>query len=212
MAPPKIITVGGLAAANPALLAASQTPVSGTALTLTGTQPDKARRVLLTYGSEGGARTLTIYGTNAYGNVISEILAVPSGAGGTVASNLDYKTVTSAMPLGGGWTAAVTLGTNGVASSTWKVVNVFQQGQASSFLVTQTGTLNWSLQYTLDDPNNGQGNSNVPPIAQSFPGMNAQSAGPMPFQTLEPFFAWRMLINSGTGTAIAQLIQAGARD
>jgi len=71
---------------------------------------DSPRRILLTFGVEGSARTLVLTGTNWSGLTITETLAVPSGAGATVASVLDYATLTSALPLGGGWTAAATLG------------------------------------------------------------------------------------------------------
>src|SRR5215813_8621976 len=113
-----------LGAASANAIALSQTPVSGTPLTLNGASVtagvavlDTQRRVLLTYGNEASARTMVLTGTNDQGAAISETLAIPSGAGGTVASYFDYLTLTAALPLGGGWTAAVTLGTNGVGST-----------------------------------------------------------------------------------------------
>ena len=125
MAVPTVVTKT-LIAANAAVIAASQTPVSGTPLALVGGSPvtlDSERRVLLTYGNEAGARTMVLTGTNSQGATISETLAIPAGAGGTVASVRDYLTITSALPLGGGWTAAATLGTNNVGSTMWQIVN-----------------------------------------------------------------------------------------
>lgn len=207
---PQVVTLGPLVAANPALLAASQTPTSGTALTQTASQPDVARRILLTYGNEGSARTLLVSGTNGSGNPITETLAVPSGAGGTVATSQDFLTVTSLLPAGGGWTAAVTVGTNGVASTIWKTLDIFQAGD-TTFNAVVNGTVNYTVQYTLDDPNNILGNANVPPVPFSVGGMIAATAnqdGLIP----NGAYAWRCLLNSGTGSLKITAIQTGMRD
>jgi len=121
-----IVITKTLAASSANNLATSQTPVSGTPLTLTalaGTGLDTQRRVLLTFGSEASNRTMVITGKNSQGTVISETLSIASGAGSTVATVQDFLTVSQALPLGGGWTAAVTLGTNTTGSTMWQVVN-----------------------------------------------------------------------------------------
>lgn len=207
---PQVVNLGPLVAANPALIAASQTPTSGTALTQTASQPDVARRILLTYGSEGGARTLLVSGTNGSGNPITETLAVPSGAGGTVATVQDFLTVTSLLPAGGGWTAAVTVGTNGVASSIWKTMDIFQAGLID-FQVVVTGTINYTMQQTLDDPNNILGNANVPPVPVTIPGMGALTAS-ADGQVPNGIYAWRCQINSGTGSLKITAVQTGMRN
>lgn len=208
MAPPQRLTLGPLAAASANLIATSQIPASGTALTLTGSQPDMARRILLTYGNEGSARTLVVRGTNQTGNIISETLAVPSGAGGTVATQLDYLTVISLTPAGGGWTAAVTVGTNTVASSPWRMVDFALSGSTMGIDINITGTLNVDAQFTYDDPNNTIGNSNVPPVPIGVPGLigiTGTLSGNLPTNV----FAWRLLINSGSGSLQASAIQTG---
>lgn len=207
---PQVVNLGPLVAANSALLAASQTPTSGTALTQTASQPDVARRILLTYGNEGSARTLLVTGTNGSGNPITETLAVPSGAGGTVATSQDFLTVTSLLPAGGGWTAAVTVGTNGVASTIWKTLDIFQAGD-TTFNAVVNGTVNYTVQYTLDDPNNILGNANVPPVPFSVGGMIAATAnqdGLIP----NGAYAWRCLLNSGSGSLKITALQTGMRD
>ena len=97
-----------LSAASANAIALAQTPVSGTALTLNGASVtagvarlDSQRRILLTYGSEAAPRTMTLAGTNDAGATIGEVLSIPSGASGTVASLLDYLALSSALPLGG---------------------------------------------------------------------------------------------------------------
>lgn len=160
-----------LAAASANNIAQSQTPTSGTALTLNGTTAgvlDVARRVLLTYGNEGSARTMLITGTDRYGNAQSETLAVPSGAGGTVATLLDYKTVTQALPAGGGWTAAVTLGTNGVASTPWVKLDSMLGPQDVGLQLQLNGiTANVTFQTTLGNPNFAQVRDTPVPLGSS---------------------------------------------
>lgn len=209
---PAIVTVGPLAAANAALLAASQTPTSGTPLTLTGTQPDVARRILLTYGNEASNRTLVVKGTNHTGNPISETLAVPSGAGGTVATLQDFLTVTSALPLGGGWTAAVTLGTNTVASSPWKMLDPLVTPVNLGVGVVVSGTVNFTVEYTYDSPNGLTYNFNQPvqviPTAWPIAALASKAVNTDGSLTT-PAAAWRLTVNSGTGSATATGIQSG---
>jgi len=154
----KQVTVGNLAAANAALLAAAQTPVSGTLLALTGSQPDAPRRVLLTFGNEAAQRTLVLTGLGWEGTPQSETLVVPSGAAGTVLSQLDYSSVTSALPGGGGWSANASLGTyaGGAAgpaqSSPWIALDPFVLPQVA-IQVDVSGAINCTVQQSLDDPN-----------------------------------------------------------
>lgn len=213
-------TVGPLAGASANAIALSQTPVSGTALTLNGTLVNAAgvavldtpRRILLTYGNEGSARTLVLTGTNWSGNPISEILAVPSGAGGTVASVLDYATLTSALPLGGGWTAAVTLGTNGVAASPWLFMDEWGLPGIIGAL-TVTGTVNYTVQLTQDNPN---ANALQTPVTLSsmvwFNSSDVNVVGATTNQltsfTYAPCFI-RILLNSGSGSVTGKFTQIG---
>lgn len=197
---PQNVTLGPLAAGSAALLAASQTPTSGTPLTLLGVQPDVARRILVTYGNEGSARTMKVTGTNQTGNPISETLAIPSGGGGTIATQQDYATVTQLLPGGGGFTAAVTVGTNGVASSAWQTVDVRFDGGNIGFLVDATGTISAALEYTYDDPNNPFGNGPAIPRALQVPGGDAITADGDFQLNGSGLAAWRITLNSGTGS------------
>ena len=152
------VTVGNLAAANAALLAAAQTPGAGALFTLTGSQPDAPRRVLLTYGNEAGARTVVLSGLGWEGCPQSETLAVPSGAPGVVLSALDYTSVTSALSGGGAWSANASIGTyaGGAAgpaqASAWVAVDPWGRPE-TSLQIDVAGTINCTVQETLDDPN-----------------------------------------------------------
>lgn len=216
---PQIVVVGGLAAAVANNIALSQTPTSGTPLTLNGALVsgsvavlDKPRRILLTYGNEGSNRTLVVSGTNHTGNPISETLAVPSGASGTLATLQDFATVTSLVPGGGGWTAAVTVGTNTVASSPWKNLN--DTSAPMNFgvgVIGPAGTV-YTVEYTYDDPNlmllvNGIPTAQIPtpwPLGV-LNGVSGNKDGSLTAQCK----AWRLTINTGTGQVTATGQQAG---
>lgn len=214
---PVTVTVGNLAAANAALLAASQTPVSGTPLTLTGTQPDQARRVLLTFGNEAAARTLVLVGTNGTGNPISETLSVPSGAAGTVYTIQDFATLLSATPGGGGWTAAATLGTNTIASSPWKLTNAVSMSPLElSFGGIVSGAVNWGIEYTYVELNanayaiGSQALGNYPPLPVAYDHPTLQNLDANGEGVLnDPIMGWRVKVNSGTGSVAVTAIEAG---
>jgi hypothetical protein len=103
-------------------------------------------------GSEGGNGTIwTVYGTNRTGNPISE--AVNGVNSPTTVSTLnDFATVTR-IAVNKAQLGAVTVGTSGIASSPWFVVNRHITPINLGVVVTVTGTVNFSVEYTYDDPN-----------------------------------------------------------
>lgn len=214
---PVQVTVGPIASADDDFFVVSVTPTSGTALTLAAATPATPRRVLATYGNELSARTLRITGTNDDDNPIRETLTIPSGAGGTLATVQDFASVTEAMPLGGGWTAALKVGTNGVASSPWKLTNSQQQANTQiSWGADITGTANVSVEYTYSNVNSNQyqmggalGNyPDVPTVAGTIPGLSgitADADGAID----NPISAWRVVLNSGTGSVVVTSIEGG---
>jgi hypothetical protein len=217
---PVIITLGPIASAVANFFAVSATPTSGTALTLAHTAVLTPRRVLLTYGNEGSARTLRLTGTNADGNPIRETLAIPSGAIGTVYSVQDFGTLTEAMPLGSGWTAAMTLGTNGVASSPWKLTNSQHQALTSiSWFGEVTGTITWGVEYGYTSPNSNQNQMGSGPL-----GNYPTPVTPLPLQQLtaqtvnadaalnNPFQCWRVIVTAGTGSVKVTSIEGGVTE
>lgn len=204
-----------LAAASANNIATSQTPTSGTNLTINGSTAsggvatlDTQRRVLLTYGSEGSARTLFVKGTNQDGGIISETLSIPSGGSGTVASLFDYKTVTQLLPLGGGWTAAVTVGTSGVGSSRWVSVTPQVTPGMVQWQVKATGTVNYTVETTLNEVNVVGLYPVVTP--QPFPvvALQSQTIDGMG-QSSTVFLYWRITINSGSGSVSCIGLQGG---
>lgn len=212
---PVVVAVGPLVTAAANNICTSQTPTSGTALTLNGSLVvsgvavlDTPRRVLLTHGNEASARTLVVVGTNVSGNSISETLAIPSGGAATVATVLDYKTVTSLTPAGGGWTAAVTVGTNGVAGSAWIRLDDYSPAPVT-LMCDVTGTVDYTVQQTMNDPNSIS--DPVDPalvtwIASSDTAVVGATADKMSSFAYPPAFT-RVLLNSGTGSVTMTVTQ-----
>lgn len=232
MGVPQIVTKS-LIASNAALIVASATPVSGTAMTLvsptttTLLQPqaggagfskttinsvilDTPRRVLLTYGNEASNRTMVITGTNFAGYPISETLSVPSGAGGTVATNNDFASVTQVLPLGGGWTAAASVGTNTTGSSPWIFTNQHvTPARVAIGTVLNSGSATWTVEYTYDNPN---AVGVIPAVTIPTPfkvgtitNISANGDGVL----ADAVMAWRLTITVGTGTVTATAYQEG---
>jgi hypothetical protein len=164
------------------------------------------RRIAIAY--TGTDTSFTIVGTNANGNGITDTAV---GASGAAQSNLDFLTVTSITPVGGGLTG-VTVGTNGVGSSQWFTWNWRGYAPMSLGLAVElvSGSVNFSVQHTYDDPNNLLAGSGYPlpfndPVIASQNTTISNIAAP--FTTA--IAASRLLINSGTGEVRVRFEQAG---
>lgn len=215
-----------LAAAVSNGICLSQSGSAGTALTINGslasggvatidtaTAANSAigRRVVLAY--TGSDTSFTIVGTNSTGNAITDTVV---GASGAAQSNLDFVTVTSITPVGGGLTA-LTAGTNGVGSSPWICLNWrgYAPMKVSNAVELVSGAVNFTMQRTYDDPNNLEGGAAFP-LAFNDSVINNSTAtidgGVMrtAYDTDGTITAVRLLINSGTGEVRCRVLQAGA--
>jgi hypothetical protein len=202
-------------------IAASQTPVSGTPLTLTATPVvlDDQRRVIVTPSSEAAQRTLLLTGTDNTGVTISETLTIPATSTAVVQSQRDYKTIISAVPGGGGWTGAMTLGTNGVASTVPQLPAHFQAIFDIGFECNiVSGSANFSIEFTRDIPYAipqiyTSGFAFVPPICLWLPWPTLQNItdGGVYGDIDSAVTAWRLTINSGTGVCQARATPVGLR-
>jgi hypothetical protein len=149
---PITVSVGPLAGASANNIALSQTPAAGP-LTLNGSLVvagvailDNPRRILIT--TTDSTHTFTITGATPTGALLSEVV---TGNGTNVQSTLDYKTVTS-ITINGTASAAVTVGTSGVASTPWARMDEWANTQVT-MQFDVVGTVNYTVQSTLDDPN-----------------------------------------------------------
>lgn len=207
---PITVTVGPLAAASANNIALSQTPGSASALNLNGATVtggvavlDVPRRVLITTADT--THTFTVTGLTPTGTALSESFLVVAGA---TYSQLDYAKVT-AVTISGAATGAVTVGTNGVASTPWVRLDDFAPA-AVSIQCTAAGTVNYTLQQTLDNPNSAT-NPVIPSavtwLATSDPAGVAATGSIQSNYQYAPAFA-RVLLNSGTGTVVATYLQS----
>jgi hypothetical protein len=207
-------TVGPLAAASANNICLSQTPTVASGFTINGTLAnggvatlDTPRRVLFTPAGNESLNTFTITGTNWSGQPISETL---TGTNATAFySVLDYATVTK-ISLTVNAAGAITVGTNGVASSPWVRLDQWALPQVT-VQADVTGAVNYTLQQTLDDPNDPTN-----PVAAALVNWvnTSDSNGVNATTTIMSSYAYapvwaRVLLNSGSGSVAARYSQLG---
>lgn len=215
MALPQVVTYQ-LPASTASALATSQ-PATSLAVNLNVTTilGTLQRRVVIASAGDDKGIAFKILGFNQANMTVTEIL---QGGNATVlaTSVLDYVRLISVTPVnnttfGVGTTAgSVTVGGCTQGSSLWNIVNlhVTPVNVALSGVVTSTNTgVNYSIQYTYDDPNNPpSGTTNV----QAFSHATLVTATTSLDGSInEPIMAWRLTVNSGTGTVRATGIAAG---
>lgn len=196
------------AAASANNIALSQTPGAAGALTLNGALVvngiavlDLARRVLITGAGNESAKTFTVTGTNRDGRALTETLAGPNaGAVGTVN---DFLTVSSVV-ISAAAAGAVTVGTSGIVSSRWFPVD-YHKTLNLGFDVTVSGTVNYTIEHTYEDPQSGgvgmqPPGGAVPPVLTPFPhSVVAAQAGNKDGNYIDqPITAVRITLNSFT--------------
>ena len=200
-------TVGPLAAANAAIIAASQAGTANTALTLT-TSPytlDTFRRIIITSAGDDHTKTFKIVGLNSSGMSVTETLAGAT-AGNAAQSLYDYSVITSITPSAN--TAGnVQVGTNGVAST--RPIYLDKWGPAQVALqIDVTGTVNATVQQTLDslNPTSNFLTANwVNHPDSNLVGLTGTCQGNYAYAPM-----WvRLVLNSGTGSATLKVLQAG---
>jgi len=206
---PITATVGPLAAASANNIALSQTPGAAGGLTLNGALVsggvailDNPRRVLITTADT--THSFTVTGATPTGAVISEVVGPITTSAFTAQ---DFKTVTSVI-INGAATAAVTVGTNGIASTPWVRLDEWASPPVG-IQCDVTGTVNYTVQSTYDDPNSPT--DPVLPSAMTWLATNDTNAvgatGSVQTNFLfTPTFV-RALLNSGSGSVIMKVIQ-----
>lgn len=206
---PVTVTVGPLAASSANNIALSQTPGAAGVLTLNGSLVvagvavlDSPRRILIT--TTDTTHTFTITGLSPTGTVLTEAFLVTAGS---TYSQLDYAKVTS-ITISGAASGAVTVGTNGIASSPWVRFDDWAPAPVS-IQCTASGTVNYTIQQTLDDPNSAT-NPVIPPnvtwVATSDTAGVGATGSIQSNYAYVPVFA-RVLLNSGTGSVTSTFLQ-----
>lgn len=171
---------------------------------------DTPRQVLFTTAASEAGHTVLVTGLSRSGGSISETVTLPSSAS-TVATVLSYAVLQSAI-ISANSTGTISIGTNGLADSAWVRFDDWAPA-AGDIVVVVSGTINYSVQFTNDDPN-----SITNPVLPSAVGWaatgdsaltNASSTLHSSF-TVAPTFA-RVLVNSQTnpGSLTATFRQLG---
>ncbi len=221
---PRSYKVGPLVAPAANNIAASQSITSSGVVLLNGTLAvavpnagtqavlDTFRRVLVTSAGNDSSKTMTIVGITHGGLITTEILAMANTT--TAQSVLDYKAIIS-LTMSTSSAAAITVGTNGVASSPWFDVAA-DAAPNISVQVTVSGTANYTVQSTLDDPNNLQNPATITPYGVTWvdsadSAVVAATATKQSNYVMPPRYI-RAVLNSQTnpGYVVATFIQAGA--
>lgn len=170
------------------------------------TNSSPGRRVIVVSGSDDHLINILITGTLASGAVVTDTVAGTNA--GTAQSNLDFVTVTQVIGTGVGFAGTVTVGTNGVGSSEWKVWSWMSDSPLNLGYAVElvSGAVNYTVQYTYDDPNNLPSGAAFP---LTFNTILLNQAATADSTLSTPFIATRVLINSGTGVIRVRTVQAG---
>lgn len=205
---PRSVTVGPSLQSTSNSIAASQTPSGAGNLTLTSTVVTLAtpqRVVFFPAGAEASNGTVwTITGTDWNGNSVTETVNGVNNPA-TAQSVYDYATVTQ-ISVNKAQAGAVTVGTNGVGSSRPIFLDTFAPAP-TALQVDVTGTVNATVQQSLDDPNGSAGYVGVNWINHPDPNLVGLSGNVQGNYAYAPRVV-RILLNSGSGSVTLTVIQA----
>ncbi len=172
---------------------------------------DVARQVLFTPTGNDSSINYLLAGTDWAGTAISETITGANNPA-TAVSVLNYKTITSIATSGAVGTA-ITVGTNTVAYSQWAPYDSYAANAQVAMQFTQSGTVNYTLQHTLDDCTtlNNPAIYGRPDLMTWVNSTDPAVVGATTTQTsalaAAPAFS-RVLLNSGTGTVTGNFRQA----
>ena len=144
----------------------------------------------------------TVTGTDYRGEALSETIA--GGNATTVTGGEYFDTVTS-VSIDKASAAGVTVGVNGKAATPWFPINYRCRGDFSiGIAAVVTGTINYTAQHTFDDLT-GDPNDFT---AFNHATMAAKTAN-FDSNYTEPATAIRCISNSGSGSLVFHIVQAG---
>ena len=206
---PISVTVGAVAA-NDELVAASQNVVAAGNLTLAAGAASIAypAQLVITTSANYSPYTFTITGTGPTGAPQTETITGPNSTTGN--STLYWKSVTQVAASGGVGGGAVKVGSTGLTSTRWVRFDSWSTG-LTAIQCSVTGTVNYTVQSTLDDPNDP-----VNPISDvNCTWVNSNDTAVVSATTTQqsnfaftPVYA-RVVKNSGSGSVATTFQQTG---
>jgi hypothetical protein len=203
------VTLGNLAAASANNIALSQSLGGAGPVTLNGSTSvggvavlDQARQVLITSAGNDSGITFIVTGLNRWNQIISETIA--GGNVAAVATTNVFATVTKIVSSAA-TAAAITVGTNGVTSI---MIPVDWEANPTNIGLNAvvTGTVNYTINQTWDNPYTTTGL--YPANWTAISALSAKTATAQVNLTND-FTALQLVINSGTGSLLLEVVQAG---
>lgn len=139
----------------------SQTPLGAGNLTINGVLASGGvatlgaqQFVTITCAGADAGRTFTIYGTGQTGQALS---VTRTGTNvGVVVSAIGFKTVTR-VAVDAATAGAITVGVDGTGRSYPAIMDYFANPTTISIYVVVTGTIDWTIQDSPNDPSNNAG-------------------------------------------------------
>lgn len=195
---PYQLTTPSFSAAVTNGIATSQSPSGAGNLTLVSSTVvlTPPRFVTITSAGDDSGITFTITGTRPGGGTQTETLAGANA--GAATSTLTFATVTS-IAISAASAGAVTAGFTQSGYSDWYPMDIYTPNQVTSISATVSGTVNYDIQYTNEDPFDRTITQTAvahPAAAGAFTGATANQT----HSTTTLMRAVRYKINSGTGT------------
>jgi len=206
---PITATVGPLTAQSANNIALSQTPGAAGALTLNGALVSGGVAVIgnpqrITITTTDTTHSFTITGTTPTGSLLTETV---TGNGTSATSLLDYAKVSS-ITISGAASAAVTVGTSATGSTPWVRLDEWASPPVG-IQCDVTGTVNYTIQSTYDDPNSPTDPVSVSAMqwiaTNDTNAVNATGSVQTNF-LFTPTYV-RVLLNSGSGSVTMKVIQ-----
>lgn len=208
---PRYVSKALTVAADADGISVSQQPLAGGNLSITGALASggvanltSQRQVLFTFASDETGRTFVVYGTDEQGVAIQETVA---GSATTAVTLLNFLTVTR-ISVDAATAGALTVGTNGVGASPWQIPNWHISPVNIGFGCIVAGTVNFTVQYTMQDPSGTYPNGTAIPTPFDMTDLAAKATNTAA-NWIAPIAAWRVKINSGTGSVTVAALQAG---
>lgn len=138
------------------------------------------------------------------------IETVQLGAAATLTLGNTFLTITS-VTSNGASVGNISIGTPGTSTSGWARFDDWAPGSTVTIQTDVSGTVNYTIQTTLDDPNSPT--NPVQPASVSWfnsgdTNVVGATAGVQSSFNVLPIFA-RVLLNSGTGSMTATFVQVG---
>jgi len=195
------LTTPAFPAADTDFLANPQTPTTAGPLALNAVVIAIPAYVTVKSVADETAKNFTVTGTRPGGGTQSETIA--GGNNATVTTTLTFETVTS-VTVSAATTGAIEVGLAQAGYGDWIPLEIYSRNQVSTISATVSGTINYSFQYTNEDPFD----RSITQQAVDHPNADlvSETTSKTGFTTTL-MRAVRWVVNSGSGTARVTITQ-----